>query len=66
MNDIKTLPADCFMYQRPSVIVPPLDYLDLDLALLDAAQRNSAETAEIEMVNNPVTGPIMEYTVMAS
>lgn len=62
--DLHKLPGECFDYQRPRVIVPPFDFLDLDLALVDAQNRMVTQNEEIELVNNRVTGKLMEYTVL--
>jgi len=61
---LRDLPSDCFVYQRPTVLVPPVDFLDLDLALVDAGLRADAENTEIELVNHPSMGRFMEYAVL--
>lgn len=63
--DLHKLPSDCFVYQRPEIIVPAFDFLDIDLALNDASHRIETQDQEIELVNNPVTGDLMEYTILS-
>lgn len=64
--DLHQLPSQCFDYRKPpAAIIPPFDFLDLDIALVDAHRRTEVETREINLLNNPATGTLMEYVLLA-
>lgn len=48
-----------------TIVLGPADPLDLDVALVDAAFRADIEQRELAMLDDPITGTLMEYALLA-
>jgi len=47
-----------------TILLTPVDPLDLDIALVDATRRADLEQRELAMLEDPTLGPIMEYALL--